>query len=91
MNQRIELTAKGIVQGVGFRFSVRSYASSLGLTGFVRNLPNGNVEVVAEGKKDALKKLVEFVRKGGHYARIEQIEERWLNAKNEFSSFEIEY
>ena len=91
MNQRIELTAKGIVQGVGFRFSVRSYASKMGLKGFVRNLPNRNVEIIAEGKKEALKKLIEFVRKGGHYARIEQVEEKWFNAKNEFSSFDIEY
>ncbi|MEW6295655.1 MAG: acylphosphatase [Candidatus Diapherotrites archaeon] len=91
MNQRLDLTAKGIVQGVGFRFSVSSYASGLGLTGFVRNLPNGNVEVIAEGKKEKLQKLIEFIRKGGHYARIEQVEERWLNAKNEFNSFEIEY
>ena len=52
MIQRVRLTVRGVVQGVGFRMYAQREARHLGLTGFVRNLPGGEVELVAEGEPD---------------------------------------
>ncbi len=65
----------GRVQGVFFRDFVRHRASSLGLTGFVRNLPDGaSVEVVAEGETEKLDQLLEYLKAGPATAHIENVE-----------------
>ena len=68
------LIVSGRVQGVFFRDNTRRKAIALGLKGYAKNLPDGNVEVVAEGKEDKLKELIEFIRKGPGVAKIENIE-----------------
>lgn len=55
----LHLIAKGRVQGVFFRAASRDLAKSLGLTGWVKNLPNGDVELVAQGEKEALQTLLD--------------------------------
>ena len=51
----------GTVQGVGFRYSVHRYAAGLGIKGWVKNLPNGSVEILAEGSKNAVQQLCEDI------------------------------
>lgn len=90
-SKRLEVTYKGRVQGVGFRFNVEQAALVCGVTGWVRNEHNGDVQMVAEGAEDKLVGLLEAIRKspvGRHIVR-EQI--RWESSKNEFSDFCIEF
>jgi acylphosphatase len=79
----------GHVQGVGFRFTVKSLTMGFEVTGTVRNLADGRVELVAEGSKDELLAFLGAVRDSevGRFIRQEQTQ--WSGAKNEFRSFEI--
>jgi acylphosphatase len=63
-----------MVQGVGFRWFVARHARTLGLTGYARNLPNGSVEVVADGPEDALPALEELLRRGPASAQVDRVE-----------------
>jgi acylphosphatase len=78
---------QGTVQGIFFRQFVREHAEDLKLRGFVRNLESGEVEVVAEGEDDNLKRFIGFLRKGPEHAQIRgvKIEERkWSGDFGEF-------
>lgn len=89
MNARVHLLISGEVQGVFFRSSTRKAASDLGLAGWVRNLPSGMVEIVAEGRKPLLDRLIEFCRKGPEGAKVDEIEIDWAKPTGEFSSFSV--
>lgn len=69
--QRFRVT--GVVQGVGFRFSVREFASAAGITGTVANLPDGSVEVIAEGNSVQLEAMTEYLNHGPRFAHVEQV------------------
>lgn len=88
---RLKAIVKGIVQGVGYRFFVEDRAYELGLTGYVRNLPDGAVEVVAEGEEEALKVLLEHLWLGPRLARVTDVEVEWGEATGEFRDFRIRY
>ena len=79
----------GRVQGVFFRASVESWAEQLNLTGYVRNRPGDVVEVVAEGEKPQLEKLVEHLKVGPPAARVEDVKTNWSEYKGEFDRFRI--
>ncbi len=81
----------GRVQGVFFRANAQEVAQRLGLAGYVRNLPDGRVEVVAEGEEEALRRLIEWCHQGPPLARVERVEVRWQNPTGEFSGFHIRY
>ena len=68
---------KGIVQGVGFRFFVQREARRLALSGWVHNLPGGEVEVEAMGESDALKSLVASLERGPALARVDNVDIEW--------------
>ena len=87
--QRLHAWVEGSVQGVGFRFFVIRRASELGLTGWVRNLRDGRVEVVAEGPHASLQKLLNQLKEGPRGARVSFVETEWLPASNEFSDFNV--
>jgi acylphosphatase len=89
--RRLTATVTGRVQGVGFRWFVQRMACSSGLTGFVRNLPNGGVEAVAEGDEQALDRLLDALRQGPPAARIEDVKAAWSEAQNTFTGFTIEH
>lgn len=91
MNARVHLLISGEVQGVFFRANTRRAANELGVKGWVRNLPNGMVEVVAEGRKPTLDRLIEYCRKGPDGAGVENIEIKWEESKNEFRSFDVRF
>ena len=84
---RVHIFVSGLVQGVFFRDSTRQKAEELGLTGWVRNLSDGRVEIVAEGKKT--EELVSWVRKGPSVARVDKVDFEYMDYVGEFNSFEI--
>jgi acylphosphatase len=86
----IHLIVSGRVQGVFFRDNTRRKARELGLTGYAKNLPDGNVEIVAEGKEDKINELVEFIKQGPGVARVTGIKVRHKEPEN-FKNFEIRY
>jgi len=88
MKKRLRVNFSGIVQGVGFRFTTERIARRFPVTGFVRNLPNGQVELVAEGEEGPLQEFLKEVREGfGSY--IHEAEVKWGPATGEFERFGI--
>lgn len=79
----------GHVQGVGFRYRVKTLANGFELTGTVRNLDDGRVELVAEGARTELEEFLQAIRDSeiGRFIRNEQSD--WSDAKNEFRGFEV--
>jgi acylphosphatase len=88
---RVALRIKGRVQGVGFRFSALDEARRLGLTGWVRNAADGDVEVVAEGAEEPLKRLVTWCHVGPRGALVTDVEQEWLPYTSEFDGFRIHH
>jgi acylphosphatase len=86
---RIRLIISGRVQGVGFRFSAYDEANRLGVAGFVRNLPGGEVEVIAEGPREVLKMLAAWAHRGPPSAHVTGLTEEWLDSTGEFTEFRI--
>jgi acylphosphatase len=86
---RVHLYIKGRVQGVFYRTFTKENANELGLVGWVSNLADGRVEVVAEGKKENLEKFVSILKKGSRLSKVEHMDVVWEKATGEFSSFEI--
>jgi acylphosphatase len=86
---RMQIFYSGNVQGVGFRYTVKTVATGFELSGTVRNLPDGRVELVAEGIKDELKAFQQAIRESGleHFIRDEQV--AWSEPQNQFRGFEI--
>ena len=79
---------RGRVQGVGYRFFAERAARELDVRGWVRNLPDGSVEAVAEGEEDAISRFFDRLRQGPRGSRVEQLAEEDLSIRG-FSSFEI--
>ena len=89
MNQRIEATVQGRVQGVSFRYYTYHRAKGLRVTGWVQNRPDGSVRVVAEGAARDLTTLVQWLHEGPTAARVDFVDLLWLDATGEFSDFTI--
>lgn len=89
--KRAHIWVSGWVQGVFFRSHTRDMALSLGLNGWVRNLPDGRVEAVFEGEDDALKQMVSWCHKGPASARVDDAEVEWEEPTGEFEDFSIKY
>lgn len=87
--KRVHLVVSGRVQGVWYRAGTEQEANRLGLAGWVRNLPDGRVEAVAEGPEDALLALLAWCRRGPEHARVEALEADWSAATGEFSGFSV--
>ena len=82
----------GRVQGIGYRWFVEKTAVSLGLGGWVKNLPDGGVEVEAEGDKRILTEFLDLLRTGHQGAYVKELKEDWVASNgNSFKRFEILY
>lgn len=88
---RIELRVTGYVQGVFFRASTLRRAAALELVGWVRNLPDGGVEVVAEGPRSACEALLDYCGHGPSGARVDDVEVRWGAPGGEIDGFAVRY
>ncbi len=86
---RLQVVYTGHVQGVGFRYTVKSLAPGFEVTGTVRNLVNGQVELIVEGTKEELRAFQQAVRDSGIGPLITQEETHWSEARNEFRGFRI--
>jgi acylphosphatase len=90
-DKRVHVFYSGHVQGIGFRYSAEDIAMGLGLKGWVKNLADGRVEVVAEGKEEDVKEFMDKISKGQLGRYIRDVELSWEKPTGEFDSFEIEF
>jgi acylphosphatase len=86
-----QATVHGRVHGVFFRASVQRWAEGLKLSGYVRNLPDGTVEVMAEGEREQLEKLLDYLRVGPRPARVDNVVVSWAEYSGNFSGFSVRY
>jgi acylphosphatase len=86
---RLHAVVEGAVQGVGFRYFVLECARAIGVTGFARNRIDGSVEVVAEGSREGLERLLAQLREGPRQAEVTNVETRWERPTGEFNAFAV--
>lgn len=88
---RYEIIVKGRVQGVGFRAFTESIAENLGVKGYVRNLPDGTVEVVAEADKQTLDELCRKLKDGPGMAYVDELAITEKESTGEFRDFSVKF
>jgi acylphosphatase len=86
---RLHVFYSGRVQGVGFRYTAKSVAAGFEVSGIVRNLTDGRVELIAEGTRDELEEYAQALRESGLGSFIRQEQAGWSAATGEFRGFEI--
>ena len=91
MKKRVHVFYAGRVQGVGFRITAEETAQGLGVMGWVKNLRDGRVELVAEAEEATLHQFLEAIRTGPMKNFIQQVDVSWSNASDTFDEFEIRY
>ena len=91
MTIRSHVVVSGIVQGVFYRDFTQRRARALGLSGWVRNLPDGRVEAVAQGEKESITRLVQAMRQGPPSARVDRLEFSWQAPEADLPDFEIRF
>ena len=88
-HQRLHALVRGRVQGVGFRYATFQEGQRLGVTGWVRNRPDGAVEVTAEGPTTALEHLLAFLHSGPSAARVQSVQPQWSPAAGDLGPFDV--
>lgn len=88
---RMTALVSGNVQGVGYRFFAQRHASGQGLAGYVRNLPDGAVEVVAEGPRAALLRYMDALHQGPSGGEVDRVVVTWAAARGDLVGFRIRY
>jgi acylphosphatase len=91
MKVRAHVFVSGRVQGVFFRSETKHNADRHDVKGWVRNLPNGRVEAVFEGEKEAVQKLIEFCKHGPPGARVTKVDLTWETYRGEFDRFKFSW
>lgn len=91
MDVRAHVVFHGLVQGVWFRASTRDVAKRIGVKGWVRNLPDGAVEAVFEGRKDKVEKVVAECRQFPSPKRVDKVDVEFSDPTGEFTTFEVRY
>ncbi len=92
MKKRVHVYYDGMVQGVGFRFTVEHLARQVnGVTGWVRNTPDGKVELLCEGEEDVLKDFLKRIRDGAMKGYIQNVAASYSEATGEFKGFDIRF
>ena len=86
----VHIVVTGLVQGVGFRYFAARCADRLGVAGRVRNLPDGAVEIEAEGPRSLLEEFIDEVRIGPRAARVTEMSVRWRPATHDMTEFRIQ-
>jgi acylphosphatase len=88
---RLEVTVRGMVQGVGFRWHTQRVAEGLRLSGWVRNLYDGGVEIQAEGERATLETFLDWCRHGPDFARVDKVSFNWGPAQGKDVGFLIRH
>ena len=86
---RVHVRIEGRVQGVGYRYFAMEKALALGITGWVRNLPSGDVEAQAEGPKEALQEWLSDLQQGPTLSRVTHLAAQWQPVDDQFENFEV--
>ncbi len=81
----------GLVQNVAYRTYIQDSATELEVVGWVKNLPDGTVEILAQGTPDVLKDFVEYIHEGSLRAKVETVSVDWQTAKKLYDEFSIIY
>lgn len=84
------IIVSGMVQGVGFRFYVYTHANKLGLSGYVSNLYDGNVEILVEGNRTLIEELIKAVKIGPRDSHVADVKIEWRKAENRFNKFYVQ-
>ncbi|MDX9714571.1 MAG: acylphosphatase [Dissulfurispiraceae bacterium] len=91
MIQRIHLSVSGQVQGVFYRAFTKKNADSLGIKGWVRNMPDGSVEAVIEGEKEAIDSMIQLCRQGPPASCVDNVVANPDSSQEDFDGFQIRY
>lgn len=91
MKIRCSLLVSGYVQGVFFRAHTKEIAKSLSICGWVKNLADGRVEILAEGEEEDIKKLIEWAKRGPRGAKVSDVKVEYQDYTGAFETFEIKY
>jgi acylphosphatase len=89
MRARAEVRFRGKVQGVHFRDFTRRFARRMNVKGWVKNMPDGSVEAMFEGRDDDVNELIRLLSEEHPYARVDHVDVIWTACKDEFSRFDI--
>ena len=89
MTARVHLLITGRVQGVWYRANTQKKAKALDLKGWVKNLPNGQVEAIFEGEKEKIDQIIEWCKKGPSFARVDGVKIEWETPVGKFNTFTI--
>jgi acylphosphatase len=88
--QQAHIFIKGHVQGVGYRSFVKKTAQKAGLTGWVQNLPDGDVDAVLQGEKAVIEETIDTLKRGHFLAQVKEIEVRWEEITTPYTEFIIQ-
>lgn len=86
---RAHVYISGFVQNVGFRQFVKKEARKIGLTGYAKNLPDGRVEVLLQGRKESIDKMILLCRKGPFLSEVKDITVNYIDDDRKFNTFEV--
>lgn len=89
MQVGVHIIVQGMVQGVGFRYFVWREATKLSLSGYVRNLYNGDVEIEAQGDRSLVEEFVKVVKVGPRYAYVKDLKTEWKEFQERYKGFEV--
>ncbi len=89
MKKSLHCLVSGKVQGVNFRAWTKDQADNLGIKGWVRNLHDGRVEILAQGNEEDLNKLKGRIAQGSTFSRVEDVQCKWVDYEKEYDRFEL--
>jgi acylphosphatase len=89
--KRLSVLVHGMVQGVGFRYFVLRSAKNIGVTGWVKNLPDGSVAAIAEGEERNLETFLDILKKGPSFSHVSNVDIEWEEYKGSFKSFDVTF
>ncbi|OFW56041.1 MAG: acylphosphatase [Candidatus Solincola sediminis] len=91
VNKRAHILVYGRVQGVYYRSYAEDEAQALGLTGWVRNRPDGRVEAILEGEETAVREMIDWAHKGSPSSRVDKVDVAWETPTGEFYDFHVSF
>ena len=91
MKSRVQIVVSGMVQGVGFRYFTLRRAQKMGLGGYVKNLPDGQVLCEAEGEPGLLMELIRELRIGPSFSDVRDLDVQWFDEFKDYQNFQVRF